>query len=117
MLFSVGLDKRYGDKIYVNSVHPGFVHTELMRGVKQTSSILGAIGSMLSSIVALTPKQGALTSLYCATSPDIVTKNLKNKYFIPIAQEDTPRAIGQDVSLADRLWEFTEKLVNEKLSK
>jgi NAD(P)-dependent dehydrogenase (short-subunit alcohol dehydrogenase family) len=117
MLFSAGLDKRYGDKIYVNSVHPGFVHTELIRGVKQSSSILGAMGSFVSSIIALTPKQGALTSLYCATSPDIVAKNLKNKYFIPIAQLDTPRPIGQDLSLADKLWEFTEKLVNEKLSK
>jgi hypothetical protein len=54
-----------------NSIHPGFVKTELMRGVTKSSSILGFFGNISSSLVALSPSQGALTTLYCATSPDI----------------------------------------------
>ncbi len=115
LLFSAGLNKRYGDKITVNSVHPGFVRTELMRGVKESSSIMGFFGNLLSAAVALTPAKGALTTLYCATSPDIVEQQIKNKYFVPLAQQDTPLPISKDETLADKLWEFTEKLVNEKL--
>jgi hypothetical protein len=31
LLFALELNKRYGDRIYVNSVHPGGVNTELTR--------------------------------------------------------------------------------------
>jgi hypothetical protein len=116
LLFSAGLHKRFGDKVFVNSVHPGFVNTELLRGVSQSSIILGKIGGFVSSLIGLSPPQGALTSLYCATSPDIVLNSLKNKYFVPLAQMEEPRLIARDEALADKLWDFTENLVNEKLS-
>ena len=64
----------------------------------------------------LTPDDGALTSLYCATSPEIEEKNLRGKYFIPFGVESSPKNdYAKDKELAKKLWQFTDDLVNEKL--
>lgn len=118
ILFTNGLNKRYGEKIYVNSVHPGMVNTELDRGIKDS------LGWMYYPFVPLhwvlwvfqmNSAQGALTSLYLGTSPDIVEKKIKAKYFIPYACEANTTEIAQDAALADKLWKFTDNLVKEKL--
>jgi retinol dehydrogenase 12 len=117
ILFTAGLNSRYGDKIIANSVHPGWVDTELIRGPNETSRILGAVIWGLSRFFALTPLQGAYTSLYAATSPDIVEKKMRNVYFVPLADQLEPTALARDEKLADKLWDFTNKLVDEKLKK
>jgi hypothetical protein len=61
--------------------------------------------------------QGASTSLYLATDPEIETKNYKGEYFVPVAKlskPDIPQ--GSDMELAKKLYDFTEKLVSEKLA-
>ncbi len=115
ILLSRALNKRYGDKIWINSVHPGFVDTDLFRG-PQESYGFGAgffikIGKFFG---ALNVRDGALTQLYCATSPDIVTKNIKNTYFVPIAKQKEPLDIAKSDELAEQLWSFCEKLVEER---
>jgi NAD(P)-dependent dehydrogenase (short-subunit alcohol dehydrogenase family) len=122
ILFTREFNKRYGDKMYSNSLHPGVVRTELGRGLFESmgptlSFVVSPILYMFSFFVQIGPKEGALTSLYCATSPDIETKQIKDKYYVPFAKEEEPLAISRDDALATKLWEFTEKLVNEKLSK
>ena len=69
----------------------------------------------LASLVILTTDDGALTSLYCATSPEIEEKNLRGKYFIPHGVESSPNDYGKDEEMAKKLWQFTDDLVNEKL--
>lgn len=126
ILFSLALDKRYGDKLFVNSLHPGmminahlnmigWVKTELIRGVQESSPFLARVSDFFTSFLALDPLRGAFTSLYVATSPDIVSKNIKAKYFIPLADSEDPIPLAKDQTLADRLWDFSEKLVAEKL--
>ncbi|KAJ3349428.1 hypothetical protein HDU91_006391 [Kappamyces sp. JEL0680] len=115
LLFSAGLHKRYGDKIYVNSVHPGYVATELVNnGPAKASGIQGMVINFFSSFAALSPLQGAYTSLYVATSPDIVTKGIKNKYFVPYAAEELPTAQARDEALAEKLWTITEEFLKSK---
>ncbi|OAJ36614.1 hypothetical protein BDEG_20772 [Batrachochytrium dendrobatidis JEL423] len=118
ILFSNALNKRYGDRIYINSVHPGFVKTELTRG---PTASYGAWFTPLmwvaKAIGAISSQQGALTPLYAATSPDIVKNNAKNRYFVPIAI-DSPEGLtdlAKSDDLAEQLWEFTDKLVKQKL--
>ncbi|KAI9335267.1 hypothetical protein BDR26DRAFT_839423 [Obelidium mucronatum] len=119
VLFTKQLNKLYGDKIIVNSVHPGFVNTDLTRGVVANyGSWFKPVMDLVKRVSALSPQEGALTSLYAATSPEISEKGLKDRFFWPIARDGTDTdttALGKDADLAQRLWEFTEALVSEKL--
>ncbi|CAG8668411.1 4992_t:CDS:2 [Cetraspora pellucida] len=64
---------------------------------------------------AISAEDGALTNLYCATSPEIEEKNYRAKYFEPFGNVCEQTSYAQDDDLAKRLWEFTENLINEKL--
>jgi hypothetical protein len=120
LLFVRELNKRYGDKIYVNAVHPGVVQTQLTRSVKDT---LGVFYYPLFPVVKaweaskMSPAQGALTSLYVATSGDIVENKIKGKYYVPYAVQAETIPHGKSDEMAEKLWSFTEELVNEKLGK
>ena len=70
--------------------------------------------TMLSS--SISPEEGAITTLYCATSPEIEEKNYRGRYFDPYGIEGEKSYFAKDDDLAKRLWEFTENLINEKLS-
>ncbi|CAG8831435.1 8205_t:CDS:1, partial [Racocetra persica] len=63
---------------------------------------------------SISPDDGAITTLYCATSPEIEQKNYPAKYFEPFGNECEPSTYAQDEDLAKRLWEYTENLINEK---
>ncbi|KAJ3321945.1 hypothetical protein HDV06_003682 [Boothiomyces sp. JEL0866] len=120
ILFTRGLNKRFGESgLLANSVHPGWVHTDLGRGIQETLGkwyyLLYPVHVFTNYAVALTPLQGAMTSLYCATSPEISEKKITNRYFLPIAQESEPTAFGADDELAEKLWKFTEDLLKQKL--
>lgn len=100
--------------MYVNIVHPGYVATEWARQ-DSFGNFMTKIFETLSKVVAMTPEVGALTQLYVATSPEIVSKNIRGRYFIPIANEIQTSAYGQDEQLQEKLWSFTEELVRENV--
>ncbi|KAH6583183.1 hypothetical protein BASA50_000983 [Batrachochytrium salamandrivorans] len=119
ILFSKGLNKRFGDKVFINSVHPGFVKTDLTRGVESSyGSWIAPIMDFVKYFAALSPQDGALTQLYVSTSPDIVSKGIKDAYFIPIAHDSPSNLteLAKSADLADKLWDYSEKLVKEKLA-
>ncbi len=61
ILFTVGLDKRFGDKIFCNSVHPGFVATNLNNnGSARASAIMGTMINVFANLFALSAFQGPL---------------------------------------------------------
>ncbi|KAF8923506.1 hypothetical protein BGZ52_009615, partial [Haplosporangium bisporale] len=104
------------ERVYVNIAHPGYVATELNRQGEATFGKLGTrMLDTLTSIVATTPEAGALTQLYCATSPEIENRDIRGRYFIPIANELDPNPIAFDEDLQERLWSWTENIVREKL--
>ncbi|CAG8706321.1 22688_t:CDS:1, partial [Cetraspora pellucida] len=47
----------------------------------------------------------------------IEEKNYRAKYFEPFGKESERSSYAEDDDLAERLWEFTENLINEKLPK
>ncbi|CAG8830993.1 8793_t:CDS:2, partial [Racocetra persica] len=109
ILFTNELNKRYleGEQVYANSLHPGVVDTSLIRENKIT----------LSETIASHPisrDDGAITTLYCATSPEIEEKNYRGKYFEPFGKESRRSSYAEDDDLAKKLWEFTENLINDK---
>jgi len=118
ILFSNELNRRLGDdkQVYVNSVHPGYVNTELQRNMKEIyGSVIGAIGSAVSGVVAKSPANGSLTTLYVATSPDIEANNIRGQYFVPTAKQSQASGKARNAELAKKLWEFSEALIAEKL--
>jgi retinol dehydrogenase-12 len=120
ILFTHGLHKRYGDKgVYTNALHPGFVRTGLMRG----SMGYGVVGKVMAAIsygiaypISIDAHRGALTSLYCATHPDIESKDIRDQYFVPIAKLRTEGLsdVGKDYEVAEKLWTFSEEMLKEK---
>ncbi|KAF9374702.1 hypothetical protein CPC16_001108 [Podila verticillata] len=98
LLFAKALARRLKDeRVYVNIAHPGYVATELNR---QGETTFGKL---------------ALTQLYYAVSPEIENKDIRGRYFIPIANELDPNPIAFDEDLQERLWSWTENIVREKL--
>ncbi|KAL1915562.1 uncharacterized protein VTP21DRAFT_6686 [Calcarisporiella thermophila] len=102
------LEERGVKDVWCNSVHPGAVKTELQRFIPR---IMSAVAGWF----LISPEQGALTQLYAATSPQIVEKNYRARYFTPIAKLSEPTCDAQNDALAKQLWDFTEQLINEKI--
>ena len=55
------------------------------------------------------PSKGAKTSVYLATSPEVLEKN--GGYFDK-QKEVAPSPIAEDAALAKKLWEVSEQLIN-----
>ena len=122
ILFTQELSKKYGSQgIFANAVHPGVVRTELLRGFLGE----GRIGQVLLSVINfitmplfLSPHRGALTSLYCAASPDIETKDLNGQYFYPIAKHypEGLSSYAKSEELREKLWKFSKDYIQRILS-
>ena len=101
--------------VYCNALHPGTVNTELSRHLKEYLGFLTKLTDFIAPLFLKAPADGALTTLYVATSNDIVQKNYKGEYFVPSGVLSNPSAEAKDPELATKLWTFSEELVNEKL--
>jgi len=116
VLFTNSLAKRLeGKEVYANSIHPGFVATELSRGAIENYGIVAKVLANVANLFAKSPEDGALTQLYAATSPKIIENNYRGKYFVPFGIIGQKSAAAQDDELAEKLWKYTEDLIDEKL--
>ncbi|KAK5131708.1 hypothetical protein LTR16_000493 [Cryomyces antarcticus] len=105
--------------MFVNSAHPGFVSTELGRGIVSSyGAVVGTIQAAITFVglsvgAFLTPEQGALTQLYLATSKEVEEKGIRGKYYVPIAQEGNGNAKNLE-ERAETLWRTSVKILEEK---
>jgi NAD(P)-dependent dehydrogenase (short-subunit alcohol dehydrogenase family) len=122
VLFTHELSRRLrdgADKIYVNSVHPGFVATELARYVGESvfpsfsKEAVERISQALFSL-AWTPEEAVLTQLYTECHPDIATKGITGHYFHPIAKMHPTSQLGYDANTQRKLWEFTDQILQTR---
>ncbi|KAG9410104.1 hypothetical protein AC1031_018138 [Aphanomyces cochlioides] len=102
------LRERGINNVYVNTLHPGLISTELARHTYW-------IFKWILSWFALTPDDGAKTQLYVATSEDIVKNDWHGMYFKPITQLSESNAQGNNAEEAKKLWAHTEALIKEKV--
>lgn len=108
ILFTVALAKRLqGSGVTANSVHPGVVGS----GFGNVGGLFG-FGWRLAKPFLLTPEQGARTSLYAATAPELA--GVSGQYFAR-SRPATPRPQARDATAADRLWRESETLVDRAL--
>jgi len=116
LLFTRELARRLGPNshIYVNAVHPGGVQGELNRYMHGGNPILKAIDTAAQAISYWDCKEASLTVLCPAVSPRIRQENIRGQYFVPIGRLDQGSKVGRDQDLARRLWEFSERVLQEK---
>ena len=68
-------------------------------------------------ILGQSSTDAAASAIFLATSPDVAKRDLKGKYFIPIATEDKTSKIAEDMDLARNLWYWSDSKVAETLGK
>jgi NAD(P)-dependent dehydrogenase (short-subunit alcohol dehydrogenase family) len=121
ILCAVGLDQRYRDQgVRAFAVHPGGIHTELGRHLNDAS--LQALMDRMPPGDATPWKsipQGAATSVYAATSPDLDGEGGVYLEDCHVAEPtDDPlsrsgvRAYALEPASADALWSLSERLVD-----
>ena len=114
VLFTYELARRLeGTSVTANAVHPGVVLT----GFGRNNTGLMGLGFEVFQIFArpflLTPERGADTMIYLASSPAV--EGVTGKYFVKrLAVPSTPSSY--DEAIQKRLWEVSERLVQETAS-
>lgn len=95
-----------GTGITANALHPGFVKTHIGKQNPLVSPFLNVIHFFF----AKSPEEGAETSVYLASSPEV--EGISGKYFIDKKPRPSSPA-SYDEEAARRLWEASEKMVKE----
>ena len=108
VLFTYELARRLqGTGVTANCLHPGFVATHI--GQNGIGPVGRGITKLIFSNLGISPEEGAKTSIYLASSPEI--EGVTGKYFIKsIPIRSAP--ISYDESLQRQMWEESAKLVN-----
>ena len=99
VLFAAELARRLaGTGVTAYSLHPGVVASQIWRRVPWPAR-------QLVTRRMLTIEQGARTSLYCATSPEVAGES--GRYYDGCRETEPSRVVTPD--LAARLWEYSEE--------
>ena len=105
ILFTRELARRLeGKRVTANSLHPGVIASGFGKNNR------GAIGWILrhaAHLVFLTPEEGARTSVYLCSSPEV--EGVSGRYFAK-CREVRPRRPAENDGAARRLWELSERL-------
>ena len=97
VLFTKELARRLtGTKVTTYAVHPGVVATDVWR--KVPAPVRWVMKKFM-----ITPEQGALSSLRCATDPELATET--GRYYTDNGQERKPNPLADDTALAATLWQ------------
>lgn len=108
VMFVYELDRRlksHGiDNVTVNCVQPGLVNTDI--GIKH-SSFFYSLAWRFRRMLGVSPKKGAETSVYLATSSQV--KGLSGKYWDKCKSKPSSRE-SYDPEEAFRLWEISDSL-------
>ena len=91
-----------GKNITVNCLHPGFVASEFM-----AKGGLWSIIKPIAYLFAVNVVDGAKTSVYLASSPEVA--NISGKYFDK-CKEKQPNKLANNADAAKRLWQVSAQL-------
>jgi NAD(P)-dependent dehydrogenase (short-subunit alcohol dehydrogenase family) len=109
VVFSYELARRLaGTGVTVNVLHPGLVRTGFAGNL---GAVPSAVINFCMRFVGMTPEQGALTSVYLATSPAV--EKVTGKYWEKSKAVPSSR-VAYDETTWTRLWEASEKMVTAR---
>jgi NAD(P)-dependent dehydrogenase (short-subunit alcohol dehydrogenase family) len=108
VLFSNELARRWKDLgVTSNALNPGNVRSRITRN----NAFLNTLHrSPIARLVIMSETDGARTSIYAATAPEL--EGLTGRYFAK-AREAKPNKATGDNEAAHHLWEVSERLVDE----
>ncbi|KAM4693221.1 retinol dehydrogenase 14-like [Discoglossus pictus] len=108
ILFTRELARRLeGTGVTVNVLHPGIVRTNLGRHIN-IPMLIKPLFNVVSWAFFKTPLEGAQTSIYLASSPEV--EGVSGKYFGDCKEEELlPKAM--DDLVARKLWDISEVMV------
>ena len=105
VLFANALARKLsGSGVSSNSLHPGLVDS----GFNNNPAGFGKLLHSVLNLFSLTPQQGALNSLYVATSPQV--RGVSGQYFVK-QKPAKPNALAADQGAQERLWKLSEELL------
>ena len=105
ILFTLELANRLaGSGVTANCLHPGVVATNIFTAFGGRT---GKVFTVLLRPFMLSPADGAKTSVYLASSPEVASVTGK---FFDKCREVQPTPAAQDAAAAKRLWEISAKL-------
>jgi NAD(P)-dependent dehydrogenase (short-subunit alcohol dehydrogenase family) len=102
ILFVKGLAKR---GVHAYALHPGVIATNLSRSMGFSGIIFRAVGGLFMKSVA----QGAATSVYAATAPEL--EGQSGAYLSDCAVAE-PSAPAKDDALIEQVWQLSEKAIS-----
>jgi len=103
VLFTRALSRRLPAAALALAVHPGVIPTNLTRSM----GALGAVFRVLGKLFMKTVEQGAATSIYAASAPELASQS--GAYLADCAVTQASPA-ANDAELAERLWAVSERL-------
>jgi retinol dehydrogenase 12 len=110
ILFTYELARRLaGTGVTTNALHPGFVASSFTAG----NGAMGWIMRRGASLFAISPEEGARTSIFLAASPMVT--GVTGKYFFKEKPIESTKAT-HDEAAASRLWELSEELTGMKVT-
>jgi NAD(P)-dependent dehydrogenase (short-subunit alcohol dehydrogenase family) len=107
--FTTELARRLaGSGVTANCLHPGTVATGYARDGDATGVL--AFGVKVIKPFVLSAEQGARTSIYLASSPDVA--EVTGEYFVK-SRARRPSKVARDADAARRLWDISDELVGK----
>lgn len=105
VLFTIELAERLkGTHVTTNCLQPGLVKTKI--GNKGTQWYTDLAWSMLTTLFGLSVEDGAKTSVYLASSPEV--RDISGKYFDKCKEKPVSK-LAQDTFLRKELWRRSEE--------
>lgn len=112
VMFTYELARRLaGTKVAANALHPGFVATGFSHN--NTGGLMSRGLKLLQKVGAKKPEQGAKTSVYLASSPDV--EGVSGQYFADSKAVRSSKA-SYDTAAQQRLWELSSRIVERSIS-
>ena len=105
MLFSYELSRKLeGTRVTVNTIHPGMVATNLGRDMSKSNQGFG-------KRFFKTPREGAETSIYLASSPEV--EGITGKYYTKKRQKNSSKKSYNEED-AKKIWEISVEITGLK---
>lgn len=110
--------KKNGDNIYVLSVHPGAVNTEMQKQWKDAyPGLFGKLVTTAMFAVGRDPEQGSYSALYAATSPEVEEKGWNGYYLQDVGMPGKESNQASDPMLGAALWDLSKRMIEAKVGK
>jgi NAD(P)-dependent dehydrogenase (short-subunit alcohol dehydrogenase family) len=117
LMFALELQRRSdaaGWGVTSNAAHPGYARTDLMANGPGANSLLWQINKLLRPLVSHSAADGALPTLFAATSPDAKGGGYYGpNWFYELKGPPAPAKImpqARDAAVAARLWDISAAL-------